>query len=114
MTKKDDPFKRFQARTRPKRLRPDEVSLTKANLVISEELADAHLAGVTHVLLLFNPQQRIIGIRPVEPGEKGYKMSYRSVSSRSFCQHFGIHERGRFRTRFHLGMLRVHLREQTT
>lgn len=103
-----DGFEVYEAQTRPRRLQADEVSLTKTNLVISEELA-AHLPGVTHVILLFHPEQRIIGVRPVRRGEQGYKMSYRSISARSFYQHFEIRERGRFRGAFERGMIVVDL-----
>jgi hypothetical protein len=110
--KKNDPsgFEVFEARKKAKHLDGDQVSLSKSNILLSEELSK-QLAGTSHVVLLYNRHAHVIGIRPAGPEENGYKISYRSISSRSFCQHFRIEERGRFKVRIDAsGMLIVALR----
>lgn len=112
MVKSDTPhsgFQVFQAQKQAKRLCDDEVSLTKTNILLSEKLAE-QLAPAKRVVLLFNRQDHEIGIRPATSKEEGYKISFRSISSRSFYQHFGIEERGRFKAKIDaFGMLVVAL-----
>lgn len=106
-----DGFQVYEAQTRPRRLAPDEVSLTKTNIVISEELAQK-FGHHTQVVLLYNKEAEEIGIRPIMRGEQGYKVSYRSISSRSFYQFFDIKARGRFKGRVNrMGMLVVSLKK---
>ena len=104
-------FQVFEAQARPRRLRADEVSLTKTNIVISEALAKK-LGESKRVLLMYNENREEIGLRPIDSDEQGYKLSYRSISSRAFYQCFNITARGRFKAHVNrLGMLIVRLRE---
>ena len=103
-----DGFVVFEAEKRPRKLKPDEVSLTKSNIVMSEAL-HAELGASKRVLLLFNEHTRTIGIRPTGDEASGYRLSYRSLSARSFYLHFGIYERGRFRGKVEKGVLTISL-----
>ncbi len=104
-------FEVFQAQIRPKRLEANQASLTKTNILISESLAKK-FGDVDRVLLLFNRETQEIGIRPAGRQHVGsYKLSYRSISSRSFYQHFKIEARGRFPATINpLGMIVISLR----
>ena len=104
-----DGFEVFEAQQRPKRLEPDEVSLTKTNIVISDHFHQVHFAGVKRVLLLYNSKTQTVGICPTHDAERSYKLSYRSISSVSFYSYFGIEARGRFKARFEDGALLVDL-----
>lgn len=104
-------FEVFQAQKQARRLPPDVVSLTRTNILLSEELAE-QLAEAKRVVLLYNRQGHEIGIRPAAPDEDGYKISNRSIASRSFYLHFRIEERGHFKARVDaFGKLIVSLRK---
>ena len=103
-------FELHQARVRKRKLEPDQVSLSKTNIVISEELGE-QLKGVTQVVFLYDPDEHVIGIREARGNERGFKISFRSISARSFYLHFGITERGRFRARFEGKVLQIALNE---
>jgi len=91
-------FEVFQSQRRVRALASDEISLSKTNILLSELLAE-RLAKAMRVVLLYNREKHEIGIRTATPDEHGYRISNRSISSRSFCQHFRIEERGRFKAR---------------
>ena len=114
MTRSNDGFERHETRKRPRRILEDEVSLTKTNIILSEMLHEEHFVEVKQVLLLYNARSQIIGIKAAQPGELGYKISSRSISSRSFYHYFQIQERGRYRAVFMNGMLRIYLEEPTS
>ena len=65
----DDGWSLFEARTRPRRLNPDEASLTKTNIVISEELFQKFKAH--SVVLEFRAEPRTIRIRPAKKERGG-------------------------------------------
>ncbi len=89
----------YEPQKRPKKLAADEVSLSKTNILLSEELAKQLADGckLVKVVLLYSREARQIGIRKAGHLENAYRLSGRSVPSRSFYEHFNITERGRFR-----------------
>jgi hypothetical protein len=89
-------FEVFQAKKKARQLADGEVSLTKSNILLSEKLAE-RFGKARWVVLLYNRQTHELGIRPASPEESGYKISGRAISSRSFFQHFGIKDRGRYK-----------------
>lgn len=94
---------------RPRRLGKGEASLTKTNILISEDL-DAQLEA-RRVVFEFCSEPRTIRIRPRKAGEGGYKMSYRSISAKSLYLHFSIHERGRFPAFYEDGAILIPLQQ---
>ncbi len=104
----DSDFEVFEREALPRSLGENEVSLSVANILLSEQLY-RRMSRVERVVLLFNAKKREIGIRPAKEEERGYKISDRAVSSRLFCTHFGITERGRFPARIENGTLLISL-----
>ena len=103
-------FEEFNAIARPDRIGPGEVSLTKTNITLAPDLADAVSSGkYGRVLISFNQEQRTVAIRPTDAEESGYKLSYRSVASQAFYKHFEIRERGRFQGFMKNGVLMIPL-----
>lgn len=102
-------FELFEAQKRPRKLDCDEVSLGQSYILISEALV-RKLSGVRKVVLLYNRHAQEIGIRAATQGENAYKLSGRAVTARSFYQHFGIAQRGRFQARVLNGMLVIPLK----
>lgn len=106
-----DTWEAFTPRSRPRMLEKDQISLTKSNILLSQELAEEFDAR--WVVLLFKPVERELGLRPAAEGERAYKLSGRAVSWRSFREHFDITERGRYTARVENGMLVCSLKRES-
>ncbi len=104
----DHGFESFERKRMPRCLGENEVSLSATNILISKQLS-RRMPRVERVVLMFNARKREIGVRPAKDRERGYKISGRSISSRLFCTHFGITERGRLPARIENGTLRISL-----